>query len=356
LGAFRVLGNGLLTACAVAGIVVSAGLPAMAEKGAKSATLAQSAAGLAENSRQSRFHNEVSEPEDAAEELDSELIGAQKTFVIGDSAITVGVLADGNGEMPEDSSELVADLLVGSAPKEDRKAVKAIVDELVTSEDLDFDAVTLDGVGTVPLQDIDSFDSATSQISVAAHSSFASGASPNAAPAALQKPECGYWHPSLDRFYASNRPYSKAPASLSRYVSIEFTFDAKHLKAFRCTGSHTFEPDIVTDNRDGKRYLGLSIKAWSTNMPNPYLDTKLSDSDDQPVYTVGQMSYATLVAGKQYSVTIQTGRGNATSDKAKIVWQRGKKLYPGPYDLSVFSDESKIVQPWKLKLPGAKVF
>ena len=115
----------------------------------------------------------------------------------------------------------------------------------------------------------------------------------------------------------------------------------------------TFEPDFVTYNYDGKHYFDTSIKSWSTTMPAGYKDSKDFDSTNELVYTIGTSDANAIKSGVTYQTVFITGKGNASSDKAKVVAQLGTHL-PGCTNpkTCIFADASrKYFDGWKMTIP-----
>lgn len=159
---------------------------------------------------------------------------------------------------------------------------------------------------------------------------------------------CGDWWPTLGTVYTG------AVSANSRYGTMYFNFSAKALKALKCTGSSTFEPDFVTYNYDKKAYFTNNITSWSTSMPNAYLDTDFLDPSGENVITIGSHDNSTFQSGYGYYTSWKTTAGNHTSDTGKVVWQRGHYILLCPLApaFCINPDDSKIVQAWNILIPG----
>lgn len=163
---------------------------------------------------------------------------------------------------------------------------------------------------------------------------------------------CGTWRPNFHANIAANSTYQG-----QRYDQLKFAFTQGQLDQFACTGSTGFEPDLVTDNYDGLHYFGDSIIAYTSTMPNSYLDTNFGDGVNERVYTVGTYDVSALEPWLEYANYIRTGVGNTNTDRAKVVWQRNSTLFFGCREVFGAAwcsnpDESKIEYAWKFPLPG----
>jgi hypothetical protein len=163
---------------------------------------------------------------------------------------------------------------------------------------------------------------------------------------------CGTWRPNFHANIAANSTYQG-----QRYDQLKFAFTQGQLDQFACTGSTGFEPDLVTDNYDSLHYFGSSIVAYTSTMPNSYLDTNFGDGVNERVYTVGTYDVSALEPWLEYANYIRTGVGNTNKDRAKVVWQRNSTLFFGCREVFGAAwcsnpDESKIEYVWKFPLPG----
>lgn len=254
---------------------------------------------------------------------DEDVAEIRQEFVIDGETVTVGIVADADGTAPSDIVELTAQAL---EPYVDSEAARQQVDAAV--EDLR--------------------DSGPEVVSSEVNRSAASksSAAPSQ-PQALAAAATGNWWPA----FVSNNSYGD---NIGRYNTLKFKWSSTNLSNLKNSGSTTFEPDLVTYNYDGKRYLGSTIISWSSNMPNAYKDTGILDDPDETVYTIGSHDISTMKSGTTYMTWIRTGFGNASSDKAKVVWQRGHYTWgcPAGPALCIFSDKSQIVYAWDIFMPG----
>ena len=85
-----------------------------------------------------------------------------------------------------------------------------------------------------------------------------------------------------------------------------------------------------------------------------YRDTPFADSEDERVYTVGTSRVTHLDPSVAYFSYFRTKNGNASSDKAKVVAQRGQRI-PSFCDSTwcIFAKSSVIYfNGWTLSVPG----
>lgn len=169
------------------------------------------------------------------------------------------------------------------------------------------------------------------------------------APSASVAAACGTWNPS----FVSNK--AAASAAGGRYNSLKFSWSAARLAAMHCTGSSTFEPDLVSYNYDGYYYFSNTMLAWATTMPAGYWDTNVFDAPQERVYTVGSSNIATMLSSHTYEAFFRMSNGNSTSDSAKVVWQRGHYQAGCPFGpaFCIFADASVIYAAWNIPLPGS---
>jgi hypothetical protein len=172
---------------------------------------------------------------------------------------------------------------------------------------------------------------------------------PESEPSASVAAACGTWTPT----FVSN--IAAASAAGGRYNSLKFSWTATRLAALRCTGSSTFEPDFVTYNYDGFYYFSNTMLAWATTMPAGYWDTNAFDAPEERVYTVGSSNTASVVSSHTYEAFFRMSNGNTTTDKAKVVWQRGHYQVGCPFGpaLCIFGDEGIPFAVWNIPLPGS---
>ena len=160
---------------------------------------------------------------------------------------------------------------------------------------------------------------------------------------------CGTWYPT----FSSNTAATSSAGG--RYNSLKFSWSAARLSALHCTGSSTFEPDLVTYNYDGLYYFSSTMLAWATTMPAGYWDTNFLDAPEERVYTIGSSNTATMLSSHTYEAYFRMSAGNSSSDSAKVVWQRGYYLWGCPLGPAgcIFAHESVIQFAWNIPLPGS---
>lgn len=127
----------------------------------------------------------------------------------------------------------------------------------------------------------------------------------------------------------------------------------------------TYEHDFFTNYYDGKAYLNPHdswpgkfpiVEYWSTNLPRPYLDTRLGDPNGEKAYTIGTAKAVDLAANQWYSSTIITTPGNSSSDTGKLVAQLGHRYPSWCYSVwCSYGDHWEFIVPaWQIGLPGGK--
>ncbi len=143
-----------------------------------------------------------------------------------------------------------------------------------------------------------------------------------------------------------------------RYGDLEMYWNANRLGNLECYEDVTYEPDFVTNNNDGLHYFTKTIVSWASNFPSEYKDTSFGDSDLERVYTVGTSRATQLNANTQYDTYFRTEFGNASTDGAKIISQRGNRT-PSYCDSTwcIFARESSRVPDsgWP-QIPGENSF
>lgn len=116
----------------------------------------------------------------------------------------------------------------------------------------------------------------------------------------------------------------------------------------------TFEPDFITYNYDRKYYFAKNITSWSTTMPNGYKDTNARDDENERVYTIGTSNAKNLKSGQTYQTVFITNAGNATTDKGKIVAQRGQHLVGCTSTWCIFAKGyARYFKNWGMTIPRA---
>lgn len=167
--------------------------------------------------------------------------------------------------------------------------------------------------------------------------------------------------------WVPNQGYSYLYPSIygGRYVEQDMYWnDWRDLTGF--TYASTYEHDFFLNNYDGKTYLSSSqslngfpnVSYWSSNLPMPYLDTRVGDNSGEKAYTIGTPQAVAVGSRTWYWYYIRTSDGNTSTDNGKINGQLG---YRSPdWCFSVwcsFGDSNtpqyRIVPAWKIPAPGA---
>jgi len=160
------------------------------------------------------------------------------------------------------------------------------------------------------------------------------------------------WWPytgSISTQYSSYQP--------NRYVYQRFMWSQWRIdNLYDCDGFNTsYEHEAWYNNYDGSLFLSSDVKAWSSNLPDGYLDTGLLDGDGELSMTIGTGAAYQLDAGVYYTTYIRTAPGNATSDTGKVNGQRGLNLCPigftGGWCVSARGTE-KLLPAWNHSAPG----
>lgn len=156
---------------------------------------------------------------------------------------------------------------------------------------------------------------------------------------------------------------SNISVSGQRYGKQNMKWDSTHMASLKCRKDSpargydlTYEPDFITNNYDGKRYFSDTYKAWSSNFPNAYLDTKIDDGPNEKVFTVGTHSANDLVTNTLYNTYFRVLNGNWSSDTGKIQGQWGRHVPWYEWSTyTVFSQATeRIMDAWVVPLPGTR--
>jgi len=153
-----------------------------------------------------------------------------------------------------------------------------------------------------------------------------------------------------------------------RYIRNRMSWDtAAHLSAFGSTS--TYEYDFFLNDSDSSIYgpgtylsdaqdiLGIPIVShWSSDLPQPYLDTRLGDADYIKAYTIGSAEADSLQPVTFYYYYIRTPNGNANIDNGYLLAQIGRRVPSNCYTTwCVFGvqDPEAIYPPYKVDpIPG----
>ncbi len=140
-----------------------------------------------------------------------------------------------------------------------------------------------------------------------------------------------------------------------RYVYQSFSWDSTRLNNLKSYPSVTYEPESWFNNYDGQLYLGNTVKSWSSDLPQSYLDTGFADGNKEKGYTVGTAKASDLTANRSYYTQIWTNLGNASSDTGKLNGQRGKRIPDWCYSTwCIFPQATTFLVPaWQVPVPGS---
>jgi hypothetical protein len=126
----------------------------------------------------------------------------------------------------------------------------------------------------------------------------------------------------------------------------------------------TYEHDFFTDYYDGKAYFNPNssssgipiVVSWSTSLPCPYLDTRISDPAGEKAYTIGSGHAKEIKSNTWYFTRIVTTPGNASTDRGKLVGQVGWSQPAGCCSTwCSFSIKNEFIVPaWQIAIPGSK--
>jgi hypothetical protein len=249
--------------------------------------------------------------------------------------ITIGVLPDGpttaDSVLAEAAAAMVDLMEPGDADQTESPAVaKAHQDTATEARDaltqiqlgnVNVMRATLTKSSSVP-QDLKNYVVNTERSAADASPEKSGPAVPNAAAAAGT---CGnIWRPSF-----MTMKVKASSVSGTHYAQLEFAWNSvTRLQNLQACPAVAFEPDFVTYNYDNLHYMTKTIKSWSTDMSEGYLDTPFSDSDDERVYTVGTLDAQFLNQYESYYTYIRATNGNSSTDTAKMVAQRAKRNVP----------------------------
>lgn len=125
---------------------------------------------------------------------------------------------------------------------------------------------------------------------------------------------------------------------------------------YACDGWRTsYEHEAWYNNYDGFLFLSSDVKAWSSNLPDAYLDTGFLDSPNELSMTIGTGAAYQLDTGVYYTTYIRTAPGNAASDTGKVNGQRGHNYCPigftGGWCVEGSATE-RLLPAWSHSAPG----
>lgn len=90
-------------------------------------------------------------------------------------------------------------------------------------------------------------------------------------------------------------------------------------------GDSTFEPDALFYNYDAMAYGDAPSGYWASDLPDPYVDTQLSDSPNEKAVTVGSGRAVMLTSGRIYYTVTRMTNGGGNSSWIKLSAQRGRQ-------------------------------
>jgi len=110
----------------------------------------------------------------------------------------------------------------------------------------------------------------------------------------------------------------------SRYI-IQYMYwhDDNRLKWLWSNPASTFEPDAFFYNYDGKAYGSAPSGYWSSDLPDPYVDTQALDGSNEKAITIGSALAVAIVSKKVYYTLTRMAAGGGDSSKLKLQAHRG---------------------------------
>ena len=114
--------------------------------------------------------------------------------------------------------------------------------------------------------------------------------------------------------------------SYSRYIYQWMYWHSRdRLKWLQLNYDSTFEPDAFFYNYDRKAYGDSPSGYWSTDLPEPYVDTQFGDSPDEKAVTIGSSAAVYLVDQRVYYTVTRMKAGGGDSSWTKLSSQRGRR-------------------------------
>ena len=131
----------------------------------------------------------------------------------------------------------------------------------------------------------------------------------------------------------------------------------------------TYEHDFFLNDSDNSKYGPGTyltdaetwgripdVSYWSSNLPRPYLDSRLFDPDYQKAYTVGCSDAASIEPGTWYYTYIRANNGDANIDNGALIPELGHRSPSWCYESTwcVEGDQHEyIYSPWRVDpIPG----
>ena len=242
--------------------------------------------------------------------------------------VSVGVVADTDGDLPEDlNAEVEAtlrDMYGDNSQDPDNAPVAALSDEVVAeaADNVEFTKISVEDSSQVPTEYQPMVDEDGSTDDEPDTGPGSPGYPTSTGFVAASSGDCGgSWWPTQ----VVQKSGKSSVSTPRRYGQLEFYWSATRLANLKCHDDVTFEPDFVTNNYDGNHYYAKKITAWASNMPNKYKDTQFADGNKEYTFTVGTSDARKLKSGKTYTTYFRTAYGNTTVDSAKINLQRGNR-------------------------------
>lgn len=152
----------------------------------------------------------------------------------------------------------------------------------------------------------------------------------------------------------------------NRYINISMIWD--DVSGFG-DGS-TFEPDFFLNN-DPNSSLGrgvyldtrqtldkIPVAYAATNLPTPYVDTRLDDPSTEVAFTIGSARAKDIRANNAYYTYFRTKNGTAARDNAKFTAQLGyrRPSWCNTTWCSYGSHWERIFGAWAIPIPGKTSF
>lgn len=290
--------------------------------------------------------------------------------VIGDMTYTSGVVFDG-GELSSDAyvRESVATFNDMSTELEASASSRTSGADLLTSaKDLELTAESIGAVdaritGMVVTASDDALNKLSSWSLVSAFAPIAadSMSAPNPQTrSGVTTQDAGSGGDCSDPWWPFDGRVSTQYSSTQpdRYVWQNFVWSQWRIdNLYACDGAATsYEHEAWFNNYDDHTFLSDDVHAWSSSMPDPYIDTGFADIAGELSMTVGTGAAYQLDEGVYYTTYIRTAPGNTSSDAGKVNGQRGFNTCPigatGGWCVYARATE-KLLPAWQHSAPGA---
>jgi hypothetical protein len=111
----------------------------------------------------------------------------------------------------------------------------------------------------------------------------------------------------------------------SRYIyQWMYWHDINRLQWLITNGDSTFEPDAFFYDYDGTAYGDAPSGYWASDLPDQYVDTQLSDWNENAV-TIGSGRAVMLASARIYYTVTRMTSGGGSSSWIKLLSQRGRQ-------------------------------